>query len=402
MNLNSSFIVALFVIGNIVGSGFFMLPAKLAPLGINLVYSWAIAGGMATVFAIMFGSLCMLFPKSSVLSDYFNNPIFKKLVAIVYWISCIFGNTSLLVVIVASLNFSNPVLVGAIIMSLLTIANGAVRYSVVARIEVLLTVIKFFILAGLPISLFIINRDVFSLPVAQGTQSDVFTIGISCMWAFLGIETASIFGSGVAARRGLLIGVISCTLLYVISSLLVVGSAPADELANSSMPFALLIRQFFGVGAEKYLGFLIAFTSFGALYGWVAATSKMGLAYAETNIFPKAFLKKANSDTSFLGLLVSSLASFAIFVCLSGMNINKQFNFTADLCVYITLAIYAFCGYVLLRNSKKIFHYFIGLFSILSVVVSFVFNLEMAFFALATMILVGLFIFYTHKLIAAK
>jgi len=395
--MNSSFIVALFVIGNIVGSGFFMLPSKLAPIGINLIYSWAIAGTMAIIFAMMFGRLYILFPKSSVLSDYFDNRIFKRVVAMVYWIGCIIGNTGLLVVIVASLNIKYSVLAGGLIMTLLTITNGAVRYSVVARVEALLTVLKFTILAGLPICLFMIDPNMFSVPGSTGTGSDIVATGISCMWAFLGIETAAIFGSGVHAKRGLLIGVITCTILYVASSLFIVGVVPAEELANSTMPFSLLITKFFGASAEKYIAFLIAFTAFGALYGWVAATSKMSLIYAKTDVFPKAFLKKAQSDTSYLGLWLSSIASTVLFIAVNHMHIKSQFDFVADLCVYVTLAIYAFCAYMLLRSTKALLDQFIALSSIVCVLASFMFNLEMTLFTIATFIVTTAYVAYSCK-----
>lgn len=396
--MNPSLVVALFVIGNLVGSGFFMLPSLLAPIGSNLFYSWAIAGSMAIMFAFMFGRLYVLFPESSVLSDYFNNPIFKKVIAMVYWVSCIIGNTGVLIIIVASLKIPYPIIVGGVVITLLTLANGAMPYKNIAKIEILLTILKFFILALLPLSLFIFNSGMFCLPKYLGTQSQVVATGISCFWAFLGIETASVFGSGRAARKGLLIGVISCAILYVVTSLLIVSAVPANELMNSNMPFALFVNTVFGPGMEKYIAFLIAFTAFGALYGWVAATSKMSLIYAQTNVFPKQFLKKAHSQTSLLGLILSSLASLILFICVSDMNINKQFLFVSDITVYITFAIYGFCAYILLRNAKNYWDYVIAFSGMLSVFISFMFDYKLALIALSVLIITGLYIaFFSEK-----
>ena len=113
MNNNSILWTAFFVIGNIIGSGFFMMPGILAPIGVNMLFSWMIASAVAIILGYIFGQLYLIFPKSNVISDYFDDPILKKTIASIYWVSCIIGNTGLIVIVIASLNWkSNPFLKG--------------------------------------------------------------------------------------------------------------------------------------------------------------------------------------------------------------------------------------------------------------------------------------------------
>lgn len=397
--MNSTLTVMFFVIGNLIGSGFFMMPALLAPIGSNLIYSWSFAFAIALVFSLIFGRLCVLYPKSSVLSDYFKNDIFQKTIAIVYWVACIIGNVGLLVVVISSLNLSiNIVFLGFVIISILTIANHFFNYNTIARIEILLTVLKFSILLIFPLVFLFLKPDMFVIPEFKGDALQVSKLGISCFWAFLGIETAAIFGSGKSARNGLLLGIFVCSVLYIFSTLFVVGSVDAVELALSASPFSLVVNNFFQSNVyQSYIGFLIAFTSFGALYGWIAATGKMSLAYSKSNVFGKMFLKESTSKNSVVGLWMSSFITFILFALISNIDLKSQFLLIADLCVYITFLIYLFCSFALLKISKNFLDYVFSILGILSVFLIFFFDLKMTLISLLIMVFVFVFLYATKK-----
>jgi len=365
---HSAFMVAMFVIGNLVGSGFFMMPSILAPIGSNLLYSWAIACSLALIFAYIFGRLSVLFPDSNVLSDYFEHKGFKKFIAISYWVSCIFGNVGLLVVVVCNLNFFTPIINGTLVLLLLTLLNHYLSYECIEKMEIFLTILKFALLVFLPVLLFAMNPNIFSMPQANGSYNQVISIGVSSFWAFLGIETASIFGNGKSAQKGLMYGVVACCILYVLISLFIVGSISKEALIVSSSPFALLFSKA-GI-SQNFSSFIIAFTSFGALYGWIAATAKMALFYSKSNVFPKQFLTQTNSNLSTLGLWGSSILSILLFYSVSSMNLAQQFDFVATVCVYFTLFLYIFCAYVLFA-SKEYKDKIISAIGITSVLVSF-------------------------------
>jgi|GEM_PF-3233845 len=394
--MGSTLIVSLFVIGNIVGSGFFIMPSLMASLGSNLVYSWVIGCSMALIFALIFGRLYLMFPKVSVLSDYFEHSTIKKMVSWVYWISCVISNTGILIVLVGTLNIKNANLLAVILMGILTISNSIVRYHTVEKIETLLTVLKFSILVILPIGFFMWKPDIFVVPPQMGSSSEIATLGISSFWAFIGIETAALFGSGKSARRGLLLGVIACSILYISSSLFLAGSVPLDELQKSSSPFSLLAREYVGVGSEKYMSFLIAFTSFGALYGWVAATGKMSLLFAESKLFGSVFLAKTPSANSNFGLWSSSAITSLIFFAVSNLNINDQFAFVSNICIYVTLFIYAMCSYVVVRKSGTVIPKILGVLGMLIVIGSFLLSWKMLIITFMVLIFVYSLVFLVN------
>ena len=52
------------VVGNMVGSGIFLLPAALAPFGAISIAGWVVTSAGAIVLALIFGRLARLVPKT--------------------------------------------------------------------------------------------------------------------------------------------------------------------------------------------------------------------------------------------------------------------------------------------------------------------------------------------------
>ncbi len=53
------------VVGNMIGSGIFLLPANLAPLGANAIWGWVITIGGAMCLASVFAALAKAIPEAS-------------------------------------------------------------------------------------------------------------------------------------------------------------------------------------------------------------------------------------------------------------------------------------------------------------------------------------------------
>lgn len=382
--------VALFVIGNLIGAGFFMMPATVAPLGMNLIWSWSAGVIIALAFALIFGRLYDWYPEAETLSDYFDQYSLKQSVAILYWVGAIVGNVVLLTMVIAALKPSSFIIsvFGAFCaMLVLTLINHFLCYETVESIEVFLSVLKFSLLIFLPLFIFFSDPYRVTLPSAQGSFNDIIKMGALSFWAFLGIETAGVFGKGDSAKRGLLIGIIACFVLYVLSCFLIVGSVSLNVLKDSKeIPLVLLIRNSKFPGLSKYVSVLISFTCFGSLYGWVAATSKMSLSYAKNNVFPKVFLLETRSHNSVFGLWSSSIVTFIIYVFVCTLQVGAQFEMIADFCVNITLFIFCLCAYVLFSKSVFVFDQLLSVFGF--VFVGFLLSMNL-YFSVISFVLFG-------------
>ena len=78
------------VVGNMIGSGVFLLPASLAPLGWNGVFGWLLTIAGAMCLALLFATLARSYPKAGrpyAFTREAFGPFAGFLVAWSYWVS---------------------------------------------------------------------------------------------------------------------------------------------------------------------------------------------------------------------------------------------------------------------------------------------------------------------------
>src|ERR1700733_11551203 len=86
------------VVGNSIGSGVFLLPASLAPFGLNSVIAWGFTASGAIALAIVFACLSRAYPQAGGPYAYVHlafGPLTAFIVAWGYWISIWVGNVSI-------------------------------------------------------------------------------------------------------------------------------------------------------------------------------------------------------------------------------------------------------------------------------------------------------------------
>ena len=90
-------LAALVVAGNMIGSGLYLLPATLAPIGSSSLISWIVCGVGALTLAWMFSGLGRFQPTADGLSDFAERGIgrfFGYQAALAYWAACVAGNVA--------------------------------------------------------------------------------------------------------------------------------------------------------------------------------------------------------------------------------------------------------------------------------------------------------------------
>ncbi|MEY4241899.1 MAG: Arginine/agmatine antiporter, partial [Pseudomonadota bacterium] len=106
-------LAALVVAGNMIGSGVYLLPATLAPVGSSSVIGWAVAGLGAVTLALVFAALGRLQPDADGLSGFAERGLgrfFGFQTALAFWTACLVGNVAIAVAATGYLGFFFPVL----------------------------------------------------------------------------------------------------------------------------------------------------------------------------------------------------------------------------------------------------------------------------------------------------
>src|SRR5206468_1044121 len=93
------------------------------------------------------------------------------------------------------------------------------------------------------------------------------------MFAYLGLESATVPAGDVETPgrtipRATMIGILIAALLYVLSTVVVMGVVPYDELTSSTAPFADAARIMWGPWAATLVAIAVMVSALGALNGW--------------------------------------------------------------------------------------------------------------------------------------
>ena len=365
------------VVGNMIGSGIFLLPASLAPYGMNSVLAWLATAAGAIVLAYVFSGLSRAFP--DVEGPYaYTRLAFGDLAAFVvawgYWVSVWVGNAAIATGAVSYLGNLFPWLasrpaasagVTLFFVWLLTAVN-IIGVRAAGGVQVVTTILKLLpllLVAGLGLVL-LVNGDprlAWSQPGAPPISLNAVTGAATLtLWALLGFESAAVAAQRVIdpernIPRATLLGTILTAAIYILACTAVLLVIPAKQLAGSSAPFADVASLFWGSAAGHWVALFAAISGLGALNGWILLQGELPFQMARTGLFPKVFARLSSRQTPAAALCVSSVLVTVLVLMNYGKSLVDIFTFMILLSTTATLALYLMCALavlVLLRQGK--------------------------------------------------
>lgn len=344
------------VVGNMVGSGVFALPAALAPFGGVSVLSWIVSAGGSMCFGLVIARLARRDPgvggPYAYTRDAFGEfPAF--LVGWGYWISCWCAQAAIAVAMVGYLGELLPAarahplafVLGAIVLLAAVNIVGVREAGVVQVLTTVLKLVPLLAIAVLGFTRFDAGHFVPFNPTGKGLGVAVAGGLAQTLWAFQGFESASIAAGDARdprrdVPRATLLGIALATVLYVASTLAVMGLVPPDELARSNAPFADAARILWGEGASKLVAAGAAISCFGALNGWTLVAGRMPLAIARDGLFPGFFGRATRSGIPVVGLVLST--TLALLLALANYSDSLSAMYVAITLLATLSALVAF------------------------------------------------------------
>jgi APA family basic amino acid/polyamine antiporter len=400
------------VIGNIIGSGIFLLPSSLAPYGKFALLAWFLTSLGAIAIAIVFARLARMVPKAGGPYAYARaayGDFAGFWIAWGYWICLWTGVAAVAVAFGSYLKVLIPSLEGNTIgCGLAAIAAvwllGAVNLRGIrsaSRVQIVTVLIKLVPLVGIgTVGLLWLEPANIDSARAAGTAgfSAVSAAAALTLWALLGIESATIPADSVrdperTIPRATIIGPCVAAVVYIASTLAVMGVVPGEFLAASQAPFADAARSMWGEWAYYAVGVGALISCFGTLNGWILLTAEFPRAAARDGLFPARF-----ADTNARGVPVFALGvGVALITLLLAFNysgthgLTSIFNFAILLSTLAVLIPYVFCSVaaVLIRRRLGISERPSRAFTIVSAV-AFVYSCWAIYGAGAQVALLGL------------
>lgn len=368
---------AALVVGNMIGSGIFLLPAALAPYGMNSVLAWLATSAGAIVLACVFSGLSHAFPEADGPYAYVRLA-FGELTAFVvawgYWVAIWVGNAAIATGAVSYLGnlfpsmVGNPALAAVVTLSVvwaLTAVNirGVRAAGGVQLVTTVLKLLPLLAIAGLGVFLFAKGdsrldwQGSAAIPISA---SGITAAAALTLWALLGFESASVAAERVVdpqrtIPRATILGTLAVAVIYILSCTAVLLILPPDVLGKSGAPFADVAARFWGSGAGHAVALFAVISGFGALNGWTLLQGEVPLQLARRGVFPAVFGKLSRWQTPAIGLCISSGLVSALVLMNFGKSLVEVFTFMILLSTTATLALYLTCALAvlaLLRNGK--------------------------------------------------
>ncbi len=359
------------VVGGMIGSGIFMMPAALAPFGWTGALAWlvSVAGALSIAYAI--GRLMQEMPQASgsiAITGAVLGEFTGVLIGWSFWVSAWAANAAIAIAAASYLSSIVPVLgarplAGALtavgLLWLLTLLNLAGAHRA-GQFQVLTTVLKLVPLAAvIVIALWLGVRGEVALPPlpATGTLAGGLATAVTLtLFPLVGFEAAGAAAERVRdpARnimRASMIGTIVVGLIYILVCSAVVFLLPAAEVAQSPAPFALFFERYAMRGAATVIALFAAIAAIGALNCWVLLQGEVPLGMARAGLLPAWFGRVSRADVPVGVLLLSSGLASVLILSTSSPTMGGIFQFLALLTTCAALWFYlAICVAALKRG----------------------------------------------------
>ena len=334
------------VVGTIIGSGIFMLPVSLAPLGRNALIGWVVSGVGVLCIAFAMGRLSRLSGdgiQANVEREF--GPTVAFLVAWAFWVSNWVAQASVAIAAASALSFAGLQFGGqsgivAVAIGWLVVltainaigvraAGGFSLVTVAIKLLPLLAVIWLFAERGASGPAY---EPFPALPIGF---TNIAAATALTFFAFTGFENVTtpvgkVRDPARTIPRALLGGTAFVVVLYLVAGTAIQMLLPAEVVAASPAPFADALVSRWGQGAATFAAVTIAVAAIGCLNGLILGTGELGYAMALRGDLPAVMAKTRGINTP----VVSQVVGMALSILLLLANSSRA---TANLFTFIIL-----------------------------------------------------------------
>ncbi|WP_079508851.1 amino acid permease [Mesobacillus jeotgali] len=368
-------ILTALVVGNMVGSGIFMIPRSLSeaasPLGVLL--GWLLTGFGVLMTALVFGNLALRKPHLTGGPQIYAKELFPRgshagtlsgfMASWGYWIGNFAGNIAIITTFASYLSTFFPILTSQ--AELFTFGNNVVTTGNLMTFivcTILLWGTHFIILSGMEHAgklnfaataakvigffLFIIiglfafqkaNILPFSAPRFDeagntiGLYGQINSAAITTLWAFIGVESAIVFASRAKrpadVKRATVLGLLIALAIYIGISMLVMGMLDQKTLIASEKPLIDAIETVMGPVGGQILAILGLISLFGSTIGWVWLSAEVPYQAARQGLFLPSFLKENKKGLPVYSLVITNLLGQLFVFSTISNSISNAFDF---------------------------------------------------------------------------
>ncbi len=411
------------VAGNMMGSGIALLPSSLASVGSVSVFSWIICLVGALSLAFVFARLSTKNPQEGGPIAYAGevSPVFGFQTGVLYYHANWIGNLAIAITGVSYLSVFFPILSSPIPAGVATIVSvwfftfinllggtWVSRLCTLGLVLILIPVVGTALTGWSHFDAAVYSQN-WNLSSGSDTNAIVSAVLI-CLWSFVGVESAAVSSGMVKNPKrtvplATMMGTGLAGIIYILSTQVIAGMFPAEEVAASGAPFALATTEIFGSWTAPFVAAFTALACFTSLGSWMMLVGEAGKRAAIDGNFPKIYGDTDSTGVAKKGLILASVKMTLLMIALmmfsGSTNTGDLFNQLTTIAVLLTMLPYFYSSVNLIRlESMTTCNIFVLLFSGVACVFCFIALAGAEGSALTATFLVSLIIlvFYGKKL----
>jgi basic amino acid/polyamine antiporter, APA family len=362
------------VVGNIIGMGVFMMPAALAPFGLNAILGWLVTVTGAGFLAVVFAGLARSFPQDDGPYAYTQRAFGVGTAFIVmwcYWVATWITNATLAIGVVGYLTILVPVLgaeswyppATALAFLWFFVALNLRGVRTAGWVQLATTILKLLpmivvILLGLWHLLDEPAAYAQHVPPNPFSLREVMAASTIALFAMLGIECATIPACRVrdperTIPRATIAGVIVTALIYIAISLIPMFLIPQAELATSNAPFADLLSRFIGAGSGELIALFVVISGLGALNGWTLVVGEVTQSLARHGNFPRVLARENRFRAPTLSFVLTGAVASIMLLMNYNASLVNVFTFMSVVVTAANLPLFVVCALAVLALQRR-------------------------------------------------
>ncbi len=355
------------VVGNMIGSGIFLLPSALSAFGADNLPGWVLTAAGGITMGLVFARLSRLVPGAGGPYAY-TRAAFGNLagftVAWGYWVSVWVGNAAIGTAAVGYAGEFFPWMVDTPLHTALTTLTflwaltlvNCIGIRAAGWVQGITTIIKLLPLVAAVVLLLprLLSVEWGALAQAPFTLSGTASVATLALWTMLGLESATIpadkvKGASDTVRRATIWGTVGTVIVSAAACASVLLLVPAARLAGSGAPFAELVRPGWGEAAARAVSVCAAISAMGALNGWILLQGELPRAMADDGLFVRSFGKTSASGAPIVALVATSCLVTVLVLLNLHRTLVGVFTFFVLLATTACLVAYLACALALLQ-----------------------------------------------------
>jgi APA family basic amino acid/polyamine antiporter len=357
------------VMGNMIGSGVFLLPASLAPYGWNAVGGWIVTISGALVLAYVLARLTRALPEAEGAIGFVRRAFGHGPAFLISWIYLVSVWTAVVTIAVAAVSYLSsmvpalsarpfmPAIVAAGLLWVMTLVNlrGVKAAGRVQVVTVVLKLVPLVVVIALAAGALLAGTgEIAPFEPEAASLSALSGAAALTLWALLGFECASLAAArvkdpAVNVPRATMWGTALAGLLYLTVCSAIALMLPQAVASASPAPFATFVARYWSAGPAALIAVFAVISCLGALNGWILMQGELARSMAERGVLPVWLAATDARGTPARGLVVGSVIASAFALMNASRTMQGLFEFLLLLSTSSSLWLYLACAVAAVR-----------------------------------------------------